>query len=493
MAGRNPRSSKKKNPSPRSKRGATRKARGTKKTRKNTRLDRAAESPAQASKPEPPLLLKRLCVQNARCFRDIEVDFMNGEGPRMRSIVVGRNGTGKTSLLRAIAIALCQQREASALMGELAGDFVRRNKLGKFADRAVIELELFDPENPTKLLKTTTEVKRDRSGQETIHKSVEPDKFPWERVFVGGYGVNRGARHREARQGYSRSVALKSLFSDDTPLLDPEGTLRAIKLADAELDSDELMRATKRQLQELLRLNPNHDIEVSARSVLVHGPWGTMPFHALGDGYRGTAGWVLDLLGMALTAGRLGDIKKLRGVVLIDEIDEHLHPAWQRELLPLLGSRFSGLQIVGTTHSAMTIVECDPGELIACDLKNAVAKTHQNLPGPSGRNADDILRGEWFGLSSTLDSRTQKLLHKYQKAIESRKPESVVAPLRTKLRERLGRRFDSPIDELALEIAGDFRRSNRRKLSDKERAEVVKKGVKLLREKIANAGLERGS
>ena len=398
--------------------------------------------------PKPaPLYLRRLTVRNARCFDDVEVNFMRGDHPRMRSIVVGGNGSGKTSLLRAIAIGLCRQREASALMGELAGDFVRKNKRGRYADRAVIEVELCDPADAAAELKTTTEIRRDPSGAETIHKSTSPRAFPWDRIFVGGYGVNRGARHREARQGYSPLEALRSLFSDNTSLLDPENTLRRIKLADTEGNRKDLLQGTKRHLRELLRLNPNHDIEVTAQLVRVHGPWGTMPFHALGDGYRGTAGWILDLLGMALDAGRLDNIKVLQGLVLIDEIDEHLHPAWQRELLPLLARRFKELQIIGTTHSAMTIVDCEPDELIACNLENAVASTYQNLPGPHGRNADDILRGEWFGLSSTLDTKTQKLLDQYQKAIADAKPEKTVAPLRDKLRDRLGRRFDSPIDE----------------------------------------------
>jgi predicted ATP-binding protein involved in virulence len=438
---------------------------------------------ARANPASTPLYLKKLRVKDARCFRDVEVDFMRGAKPRMRSIIIGRNGTGKTSLQRAIAISLCQQREASALMGELAGDFVRRNKKGNFADRAVIELELCDPTSPTTAFRTTTEVARDPSGQETIQKRTEPEDFPWERIFVAGYGVNRGARHRESRQGYSRLDAMRSLFSDDTPLLDPEATLRTLKLADAEHDRAYLS-ATKRHLRALLGLHQNYEIDVSARSVQVHGPWGTMPFHALGDGYRGTAGWVLDLVGMALVAGRT-DIGDLSGVVLIDEIDEHLHPSWQRTLLPMLGKRFPRLQIVGTTHSAMTIVECESEELIICTQQYAVANVHQDVPSPQGRTADEILRGEWFGLSTVLDEKSRRLLDQYQKAVANQAAESTVARLRERLRDRLGRRFDSPIDELAIEIADEYRRQNREKLNADERARAVATGAARLRERIA--------
>lgn len=465
-----------------------RKDRGAASAPQRTRRSRAAS--AQNS---PPLYLRRLHVRNMRGFQDVDIDFMRGEGPRMRSIVVGRNGSGKTSLLRAIAMGLCQQSETSGLMGSLGGELVRRNKYGNYAAHALIELELFDPAAPGDTFRTTTKVIRDDLGDQRVEKATEPDPFPWERIFVGGYGVDRGARNRDSREGYSRAEALRSLFSD-TALLDPEATLRAIKLADAESKDSrpQMLQATKQHLRELLRLNPNHEIEVSARAVLVHGPWGAMPFHALGDGYRGTAGWVLDLLGMALAAGRLDDIKRVRGIVLIDEVDEHLHPSWQREILPLLGRRFPELQIVGTTHSAMTIVECEPDELIACRLHNAIASAHQNLPGPQGYSADEILRGEWFGLASTLDRKTYELLHEYQQAVEARRAESEVAPLREKLRERLGRRFDSPIDELALEIAAEYRRQQRAEVSPDQRRELVTRGVAELRARIASHGMSRG-
>ncbi len=440
----------------------------------------------------PPYYLKRLVVKNARCFADVDLSFVRDDAPRMKTVIVGENGHGKTSLLRAIAIGLCQQREASALMGELSGSFVRQNKRGNFQGQAEIIVELHDTSDPQRLVSTSTIVKRDPSGQELVSKTVTPEDLDWRRIFIGGYGVNRGARHREARPGYNRLDASRSLFMDNTSLLDPEGTLRAISLADAD-GSRNLLKSVKAQLRVLFDLNPNpqQDIEVKPSTVLVHGPWGTMPFHALGDGYRGTAGWILDLLGMALADGRLDDLKELRGIVLLDEIDEHLHPSWQRRLLDSLSRGFPKLQIIGTTHSAMTIVECQPDEIIACELKNAVAKAVQDLGDPSGRTADEILRGRWFGLSSTLDRRSEQLLKKYQKAVRDQRPERELGPIRDKLRERLRWRFDSPLDELALEIAAEVRQQLREQTPAVERKRLVEQAASRLRARIAKKGLGR--
>jgi len=61
-----------------------------------------------------------------RGFRETDVAFETGRGkPRMLTMLVGRNGTGKTTFLRALALGLCQQKEASGLIGELADDFIR--------------------------------------------------------------------------------------------------------------------------------------------------------------------------------------------------------------------------------------------------------------------------------------------------------------------------------------------------------------------------------
>ena len=73
--------------------------------------------------------------------------------------------------------------------------------------------------------------------------------------------------------------------------------------------------------------------------------------------------------------------------------------------------------------------------------------------GPEGRTADRILRGEWFGLTSTLDDESEALLLRYQQAVQDGAAEEEIAPLRDRLQDRLGSLFDSPIDELALEIA----------------------------------------
>lgn len=438
------------------------------------------------SKPRK-LYLKQLTVHEARCFNDLDVSFVSKENkPRMLTQLVGRNGSGKTSLLRILALALCQQKEASALMSQLAGEFIRQGASQEDASEAVIELSLFDAADPDTTYLTRTIVRREPSGQEIVLKETEPEDFPWGEIFVSGYGVNRGTGPGEPLPSdYRRMEAVASLFDDRSNIIDAESVLRALKLGTYEADEENgsLFHEVVMHLQCVLNLEPHHGIDVTSKHVQVHGPWGSMPLHALGDGYRGTVAWLLDLLGRAYLAGSISNGGSPAGIVLIDEMDEHLHPSWQKTLLKMLRQRFPEVQFVSTTHSPMSIVNCSQDELFACDVNDGLAQIHQ-LSGPEGRTADRILRGEWFGLASTLDDESEALLHRYEGAVRNKVAQEEIDQARSDLQDRIGLLFDSPIDELAIEIAAEYRRQRRADISPAERKRLVQDAARELYQRL---------
>ncbi len=80
------------------------------------------------------MYIKRVKLTNVRCFEHIEIEFEN----RGSSIIVaGDNGDGKSTLLRSIAMGLCDESSAAALLRELPGDFVRKGE-----DAAMIDTPL---------------------------------------------------------------------------------------------------------------------------------------------------------------------------------------------------------------------------------------------------------------------------------------------------------------------------------------------------------------
>ena len=79
-----------------------------------------------------------------------------------------------------------------------------------------------------------------------------------------------------------------------------------------------------------------------------------MPLRDLADGYKSTFLWVTDFLGWALDvqpdAPQLSDIT---GVVLVDELEQHLHPQWQWNVVRLLRTAFPKIQFIASTHSPL--------------------------------------------------------------------------------------------------------------------------------------------
>lgn len=107
---------------------------------------------------------------------------------------------------------------------------------------------------------------------------------------------------------------------------------------------------------------------------------GELPFHLLSDGQRNTLALVGDLAYKAAHMNpHLGDetLQKVNGVVLIDEIDLHLHPNWQRHIVNSLRNVFPAVQFIATTHSPFIVQTLREGELISLD-KETVPKT-ENL------------------------------------------------------------------------------------------------------------------
>ncbi len=87
------------------------------------------------------------------------------------------------------------------------------------------------------------------------------------------------------------------------------------------------------------------------------------------------------------------------GIVLVDELDLHLHPKWQRKIVNDLRSIFPKIQFITTTHAPQILVRAGPGEVSLLRRDEETQRIHvcrQDIP--PGLCADQVLTGEWFGL-----------------------------------------------------------------------------------------------
>ena len=81
-----------------------------------------------------PLYISRVVLKNVRCFKDIDLKFSPASSPVPWTMVLGDNSTGKTTLLRCIAMGLCDESSAAGLLKESYEGLIRRKgkKSGNF-------------------------------------------------------------------------------------------------------------------------------------------------------------------------------------------------------------------------------------------------------------------------------------------------------------------------------------------------------------------------
>lgn len=196
-----------------------------------------------------------------------------------------------------------------------------------------------------------------------------------------------------------------------------------------------------------------HDAEEDQIMLQIDG-LGLMPFNYLSDGYRNMVAMVADI---AHRASRLNPhhetlaAKNTQGVVLIDEIDLHLHPKWQRQVVRDLQEAFPNLQFIASTHSPFILQSLDVGEVIdlnqACDI-DVVSQATSGIasPGPanefSHRSIEDITE-EVMGIPVPQRSET------YQRMYDAAKQYYGLLEQATAASEQDKERLKSELDELS--------------------------------------------
>ena len=98
-----------------------------------------------------------------------------------------------------------------------------------------------------------------------------------------------------------------------------------------------------------------------------------------------------------------------QGVVLIDELGNHLHPAWRMRIVGALRAAFPQVQFIFSTHDPLCLRGLENGEVAVLrrDRKREVYAL-EDLPSIAGLRVDQLLTSEHFGLDSTLDPQSDQ-------------------------------------------------------------------------------------
>lgn len=156
--------------------------------------------------------------------------------------------------------------------------------------------------------------------------------------------------------------------------------------------------------------------------ILVETYDGEIPLNQLSAGYQSCLSIFLEIIMKAKTiAGFEKSIYEYDGLILIDEIDLHLHPEWQKKFLEILRWMIPDAQIIATTHSPHIIQSAEANEVIVIENRHGLcytkASNSNSIYGYQGWSIEEILE-DVMGLNNTYSELYNELLNSIEEAID---------------------------------------------------------------------------
>ncbi|MBI2566062.1 MAG: AAA family ATPase [Candidatus Schekmanbacteria bacterium] len=382
------------------------------------------------------MYLKRTIIRNLRGFSELDFSWERPDGTFAGwTVITGENASGKTALLKAIALALVGPDVSRALQPSLRGWVTHGCDAASIAVQIVPhdEDQFSAGRRPKENFWSELELQRNggpevsmKPGDERRGKRKGPLTGPWAENAQGWLAVGYGPFRRlygaspEAQRVMSaagRIARFATLFKEDATLGECEIWLKDLsfkKLESKERESQLLDQVLRLLNDGFLRNGMSVD-RVDSDGLWLRDAAGTvLPLTDMSEGYRAALAMMIDIVRHLADAHEGRDLvgrdqQKLVvphcGVVLIDEIDAHLHPEWQRQIGFWMKERFPKIQFIVTTHSALVCQAADPGGIFRLPAPGS-----GNLPFQLSEHdfwtvvrskPDTILLSEAFGLSHT--------------------------------------------------------------------------------------------
>lgn len=341
------------------------------------------------------MYINKISIKNIRSISTFEMKF---ENPAGWHVIIGDNGAGKSTIVRSISLGIIGPNDSRALRLNL-NDWVRK---GEIQETGVIHLTLSKSNEDSKIGKSRPRVKpfeailsikkKDGNGyilegnKGAAFENVWSNANGWFSCAFGPFRRFTGGEKDWMKVYYSepRAAAHLSIFGEDVALTEAIDWLKELHVKSLEkaVGSDKgedndffILESLKSFLNEggLLPHGTRLDDIRSDGVFFIDGNGFRIDVTQMSDGYRSILSLTFELVrqlvrsyGPSLVFKNFRDGNytiNLPGVVIIDEIDAHLHPTWQARVGEWFLRVFPNLQFIVTSHSPLVCRSAEKGTI----------------------------------------------------------------------------------------------------------------------------------
>jgi len=389
------------------------------------------------------MYIHKVILEDVKAFTALElrfdrIDQFGNKDYAGWNVITGDNAAGKTTILKAIALALVGPDVSRALQPSFSGWI----KEGSGDATIAVQISGADEDTFTSgrrpLEPFYAEIALERRGADVYavpgNKYVKKKKSAANGPWAIGQGAWFAVAYGPFRRLYGTSTEamrlmsapgkpprFATLFKEDATLGEGQNWLRELQFKS--LEQKEKERGVLEHVLDLLDSDfLRHGLRVErvdSEGLWLKGEDGiVLPLSDMSDGYRSSLALLIDILRHlsevfpALPLTVKGDDGRPYvphgGVVLIDEVDAHLHPEWQRQLGFWLKKHFPKIQFIVTSHSAFV---CQAADDLGVYYLSGDADVGANRVTENewkkivAGTADDVLLSVAFGLKHTRSPR----------------------------------------------------------------------------------------
>lgn len=403
-------------------------------------------------------------IQNFKSIESLKIDFKEvklNEYTQPCLGIIGENGVGKSSILEAIAITLMLKKDRDILISN-ASTYLAENK-----DEGSITITLSNTKEKNIL-------EFHKNSKEFITNNNENTFIPI--LAYSSYRLPPNANDHNY-QG-SKYYSVENLFNPWIQLKDCEKTL-----TNTNLINEEYFIKIAIILKELLDLPSDSYFSREKQKVILNINNKKIEFSKLSDGYKSILTIIADIIyNWKLDVSQF---EEFQGLILIDEIEVHLHPKWKIKIVDSLRKTFPNVTFILTTHDPLCLRGFESNEILF--LKKDINHLTENkfISTPNGLSIEEILTGKWFNLDSTYDKNTVLLYEEYQELLIENPDSQRILVIEKILNKKIGM-FSNSIEKIAHSVTAEIMHKNYEKYKNKFPKENKLELRKLILEETEN-------